>query len=121
MEAGTRTLITKHVLYLGFAAWHIITHFHVVVPWLLIPLIFAFRMPIFEPTVFNFATVMVANIPDCTDEGIRTTLHSVVLSCSAWGIEPPLLDFPEDFTHTGHLVSRYFKRHAGLSSLFYYR
>jgi hypothetical protein len=122
MEAGTRTLIKKHAMYLSFAAWHIVTHFHVIVPWLLVPVIFAFRMPIFEPSEFNFATVKVANIPhsfNCTEKGIRNLLIEVGQSYSTWDvndIKGPLVD--EHFANANDPISRYFKRHANNSDSF---
>jgi hypothetical protein len=89
MDAGARVLIKKHVLYLGFATWHIITHFHIIVPWILVPLIFAFRLPFFEPMAIDLASVQVSKMPVCTKEAFSSLVQELQLSCGHRGIAPP--------------------------------
>jgi hypothetical protein len=89
MDAGARVLFKKHVLYLGFAIWHIITHFHIIVPWILVPLIFAFRLPFFEPMAIDLASVHVSKMPVCTEKAFSSLVQELQQSCELRGIAPP--------------------------------
>lgn len=87
MEDGTVVLFKKHAVYICVAAWHIVTHFHIVVPWILIPVIFAFRVPYIEPFVEDLASIQVSKIPNCNQ--FETVVQNVQTSCELWGLAPP--------------------------------
>jgi hypothetical protein len=87
MEDGTVVLFKKHAVYICVAAWHIVTHFHIVVPWILIPVIFAFRVPYIEPFVADLASIQVSKIPNCNQFG--AVVQNVQVSCELWGLAPP--------------------------------
>ena len=89
MDAGAGVLIKKHVLYIGFAAWHITTHFHIIVPWILVPLIFAFRLPFFEPMAIDLASVHVSKIPVCSQLAFSRVVRELQESCELRGIASP--------------------------------
>jgi len=90
MEPGSIGLIKKHVVYHCIAAWHIITHFHIIVPWILIPVIFAFQIPILEPIVFDLASVQVSNVSmPCSVEG-KEVLVTVQATMKNWNLAPPI-------------------------------
>ena len=89
MEPGSTVLIKKHVVYHCIAAWHIITHFHIIVPWILIPVIFAFQIPILEPIVFDLASVQVSKMPNCSAEG-KEVLETVQDTIRNWTLAPPI-------------------------------
>jgi hypothetical protein len=92
---GTTVHIKKHVVYLCIAAWHVVTHFHIIVPWILIPVIFAFRIPFVEPIAFDLASVQVTKMPKefCSDAGFKTLVRNVQQSCQSWNI-----NIPKDYT-----------------------
>jgi hypothetical protein len=87
MEPGSIVLIKKHVVYHCIAAWHIITHFHIIVPWILIPVIFAFQIPILEPIVFDLASIQVSKMPKCNETEMLETVKG---ACRDWGLALPL-------------------------------
>ncbi len=89
MDAGSLVLLRKHAVYLCIAAWRIITHFHIVVPWALVPLIFAFRVPYIEPTEFDLKSVLVSKVPQCSNVSFSDSVHIVRGLCEEWGITPP--------------------------------
>ncbi len=97
MDSGTLVLLRKHVVYLCIAAWHIITHFHIALPWVLVPVIFAFRVPYLEPTSFDLSTVLVSEVRMCTDEGFRTLVSKVQNDCIN---SSPSINSPKDYDNS---------------------
>jgi hypothetical protein len=91
MEPGTAVYYKKHVAYFCIAAWNILTHFHIIVPCILIPVIFAFRLPFVEPVAFDLASVHVTKMPNmyCSEDGFNRLVQNVQQSCQSWNINVP--------------------------------
>lgn len=107
MDAGSLVLLRKHAVYLCIAAWRIITHFHIVVPWALVPVILAFRVPYIEPIEFDLKSVMVSKLPECTNYSFSTAVQKVRTSCADSKAEPPI-----EYNETTHPKSFDPKRQA---------